>query len=376
MTQGTLRRVAARCARRVRDYIPNGLGLSSESWRVRHRALSYLLSAHVPGVIALGVMLGRGVAHSLAEASTVGLFVVAAGLTSRNRSVSAAVTALGLVTSSAVLVHVSGGMIEMHFHFFVMVGILTLYQDWWPFLAAVGFVVVHHGVLGVLAPTSVYNHPAAIAHPLRWAFVHGAFVLAASAASVIAWRLNEENGLKDPLTRLANRRLFHDRVSHALARTERCGVGVAVLYLDFDGFKLVNDTLGHAGGDELLALAADRLRTVIRPCDTAARLGGDEFALLIEDITAEAEARRIAERLVAALAPPFVIRGIDVAVSASIGIALSGPGLSADGILSAADSAMYQAKAVGSRQADTARVRGPVDSARHVARAVGQRGNT
>src|SRR5207249_1511488 len=80
---------------------------------------------------------------------------------------------------------------EMHFHFFVMVVIIALYQDWTPFLLAIGYVVVHHGVVGVLAPSAVYNHPAAIAHPWQWAAVHGVFVLAASIASIVNWRIYE-----------------------------------------------------------------------------------------------------------------------------------------------------------------------------------------
>jgi hypothetical protein len=95
------------------------------------------------------------------------------------------------VTSSAVLVHFSGGTIEAHFHFFVVVILLTLYEDWIPFLIAFGYVVVHHGLAGSLAPQSVYNHPDAIADPWKWALIHGAFVSAAGLGAIIAWRLNE-----------------------------------------------------------------------------------------------------------------------------------------------------------------------------------------
>src|SRR5205807_9378461 len=130
---------------------------------------------------------------------------VVAGSSGARRRLSSATAALGLVVSSALIVHLSGGVIEAHFHFFVMVGILTLYQDWQPFLLAIGFVVVHHAVLGTLDPSAVYNHPEAVAHPFKWALIHGAFVLAASAASVVAWRLNEEQAFKDSLTHLPNR---------------------------------------------------------------------------------------------------------------------------------------------------------------------------
>jgi diguanylate cyclase (GGDEF)-like protein len=316
-------------------------------WRVRHRTLSYLLRAHVIGLFVLGLALGEGPLHSALEAAIVGVFALVGWMATGRRAVASAVTALGLVVASAVLVHLSGGMIEMHFHFFVMVGILTLYQDWLPFLMAIGFVVAHHGLLGTLAPSTVYNHPAAVAQPLRWAVVHGVFVLAASLASVVAWKLNEEQAMQDALTRLPNRRLFHDRVTHALARASRRPTCLAVLYLDLDGFKAVNDSLGHAGGDQLLVLVAERIRGLVRPSDTAARIGGDEFAILVEDVIGEAEASFVAERLLTSLAAPFVVRGVEVGVGASAGIAISEPGTSMDELLMKADVAMYAAKAAG-----------------------------
>ena len=108
-----------------------------------------------------------------------------------NRRAAAAFVSLGLITSSALLVHSWGGVIEAHFHFFVMIALLTLYEDWFPFLLAAAYVVVHHGVTGVLDPGGVYNHPDAVDHPWKWAAIHGGFVVAAGTASVVTWRLNE-----------------------------------------------------------------------------------------------------------------------------------------------------------------------------------------
>jgi diguanylate cyclase (GGDEF)-like protein len=242
------------------------------------------------------------------------------------------------------MVHLSGGTIEAHFHFFVMVGILTLYQDWLPFLLAIGYTVLHHGILGTIAPDEVYNHPAAVAHPFRWALIHGAFVLAASVASIVAWRLNEEQALHDALTRLANRRLFNDRVGHALARTGRRTTRLAVLFIDLDDFKNINDTLGHSAGDQLLTTVAERVRACIRPADTAARLGGDEFALLLEDLPSDDGARRVAQRVLEALAVPFSLKHKEVTLTASVGIALNEHGDTVEDLLRKADMAMYTAK--------------------------------
>ena len=331
----------------VLDYLPKGQLLAEDVWRKRHRTLTYLLWVHVVGIFIFGLVRGYTLLHMTFEASLVGVFAVLALSGVGSRRFSSAMAALGLIMSSAVLVHLSGGTIEMHFHFFVMVGILTLYQDWLPFLLAIGFVVVHHAVLGTLRPTDVYNHQSAIDHPLRWAIIHGVFVLAASAASIVAWRLNEEQALHDSLTRLANRKLFQDRISHALARMQRRPEHLAILFIDLDDFKTVNDSLGHAAGDQVLTIMAERVRACIRPGDTAARLGGDEFAILLEDIKGEAEAASVAERLLHALLVPFTVRNKELTVSASIGIALNGVGDTAEDLLRNADVAMYTAKEAG-----------------------------
>jgi diguanylate cyclase (GGDEF)-like protein len=151
--------------------------------------------------------------------------------------------------------------------------------------------------------------------------------------------------IHDSLTDLPNRELLVDRLEHALARGERTGFETAILFIDLDGFKNVNDSLGHASGDELLVAVADRLRDCIRTADTAARLGGDEFAVLVEDVVERGGAARLAERIMAALREPFPIAGRDVFIGASIGIATAArPG---EDLLRNADLAMYRAKAAG-----------------------------
>ena len=158
-----------------------------------------------------------------------------------------------------------------------------------------------------------------------------------------------ERSLHDPLTGLANRNLFFDRVGHAIARLGRQpGNSIAVLYVDLDNFKNVNDTLGHARGDRLLAQVAERLRTVVRAADSVGRLGGDEFAVLLEDLTSTAGALVVAERALSLLMTPFDLAGESVNVSASIGIAQrSDANISADELIQEADEAMYEAKHTG-----------------------------
>jgi diguanylate cyclase (GGDEF)-like protein len=153
--------------------------------------------------------------------------------------------------------------------------------------------------------------------------------------------------LHDPLTGLANRTLLVDRMAHALTRAERNDVPTTVLFLDLDGFKTVNDSLGHATGDLLLVDVAERLRGSVRPADTIARLGGDEFAVLLEDAGTE-EGTLIAERVAEALDWSFHVGGREVFARASIGIATGEPGQrNADELLRDADLAMYMAKGLG-----------------------------
>ncbi|NYJ05001.1 putative bifunctional diguanylate cyclase/phosphodiesterase [Petropleomorpha daqingensis] len=157
----------------------------------------------------------------------------------------------------------------------------------------------------------------------------------------------QHNAFHDALTGLANRALFTDRLEHALARTDRGETPVAVLFVDLDDFKAVNDGAGHGAGDALLTAVADRLRRVLRPGDTVARLGGDEFAVLLEDAGAD-RAETTAERLLAVLAEPFPAVGSDVRISASVGIAVGAAGLhDSDELLRHADVAMYAAKEAG-----------------------------
>ena len=160
----------------------------------------------------------------------------------------------------------------------------------------------------------------------------------------------------DVLTRLPNRALFRDRVAHALVAAPRLGASVAVLFLDLDGFKAVNDSLGHDAGDQLLLAVAQRFERVVRPGDTVARLGGDEFAVLLEDVAGEDAAAEVGQRLIDALTTPVLVRDRPIVVGGSVGVAIAhaldadhpGAGLpTTDELLRNADLAMYRAKANG-----------------------------
>jgi diguanylate cyclase (GGDEF)-like protein/PAS domain S-box-containing protein len=594
---------------RLWRWLPHGSTLPEDVWAQRHRGILVLLWLHVPGVFLFSLARHVPVLEAALEGCAVAAFALAAMTLRNHRRPTTIVAAMGLLTCSALLVYESGGVIEMHFHYFVVVGVITLYQDWWPFLAAIGYVVLQHGVLGVIDPVAVYNHQSAIDHPWQWAGIHGLFVLGMSAAGIASWRLNEAllrgvterqeqlseaqhvaqlgswerdlatgiavwsdefyrllgldnhleaspeaflsqvhpedltmvtdglaqarqgqgdfasdfritrdddgatrwlqgratitsfvNGVPavlagtlqditdrkqaefdlreamsllnatldatadgilvvdghgvitsfnrrfvelwhipedvlasrddnealgyvlsqlaepdaflakvrelyahpdsdsqdelafldgrvferfstpqrvggriagrvwsfrdvtqqkrlegelahqafhDPLTNLANQALFRDRVQHALARSARHGPSVAVLFVDLDDFKTVNDSLGHTVGDALLVAVGERLRGCLRITDTAARLGGDEFAILIEDITDDIGVLDAAARIVAELQLPFPPAGRDIVIGASVGIAFGTLGVTADELLRNADLAMYSAKRLG-----------------------------
>ena len=601
------RRSEGRSQGRFLSFLPRGRSLPEDVWVRRHRGILRVLWGHVPVLFVYALTTGASISHALFEAWAVGVFAIASTLTVRMRPTSTLTAATGLLTASAVLVHLSEGLIEMHFHYFVMVGVVTLYQEWRPFLISIGYVVLQHGIAGALSPESVYNHPAAVERPWLWAGVHGVFILGMSGAGIVSWRLNEtliaaayrreaslaeaqevghlgsweldrESGraewstemfrllgldpssvkagpqaffgrvheddrdrlrdaiaairddelyatdfriirdnevrwlhgrwrpsrlqsgevlglagtlqdvtdrvmadremretlsllnatldatadgilvvdlegrivsynrrftemwripqsvldrrddaaaltwvcdqLEDPetflakvrelyaqpdtesfdtvsfadgrtferhskpqlvdgaivgrvwsfrditdhkrledelahqafhdsLTNLANKALFRDRLTHALARSMRHASPLAVMFIDVDNFKTVNDSLGHTAGDALLVQVTARLLSCVREIDTVARLGGDEFAVLLEEVNDFEGALEIAERLINSLRAPFRIPDQDIFVSASLGVAFDAPNASADQLLRNADLAMYTAKRRG-----------------------------
>ncbi len=158
----------------------------------------------------------------------------------------------------------------------------------------------------------------------------------------------EHLALHDGLTGLPNRLLFLDRLQHAIARLGRSSRRVAVYFMDLDGLKDVNDTLGHAAGDELLCAIARRLTALVRPEDTIARLGGDEFTLLCENVADADEAKAIARRIVEGVSRPIAIRGVEFDSSVSVGMSVvDDPATGPEDVLRDADAAMYAAKSRG-----------------------------
>ena len=209
------------------------------------------------------------------------------------------------------------------------------------------------GQLGALdlyrtTPGSLTEDAMAAAQTL--ADVASAYLLNAQARAELteSSELALENSLHDPLTGLPNRALLVQRLDHAVLRSRRSRKTVAVLFVDLDRFKAVNDNYGHRAGDELLIAVGERIGRVIRPADTLARLAGDEFIILCEDLDCPSQAELLAERIGTALAVPFHLEVGDMWLSASVGIAFAGQGADIpEKLIQDADTAMYQAKRRG-----------------------------
>lgn len=356
---------------RTRRWLPSGGTLPAAAFEARHRTVTALLWLHVVLLPAFGVARGYPLPHCLLDASPILTCALGASYKALRPRARASIGALGLVTCSAIFTHLWGGVTEAHFHFFVVVALLSLYEDWMPWLMAIAYVLVHHGLMGAIDPQSVYgNHAAAVAHPWRWAAIHASFIGALAGVNLVSWRSNElarraaigaraalaHRATHDALTGLPNRRAFAEHVEDALEERRRGGAPghVAVLFVDVDDFKLVNDSLGHRAGDRLLETVADRLASELRPRDVVARFGGDEFVVLVSDVEDSADALRVARRLAATLTPPIVLDGEPRFVTASVGVAVAGDlHLDADQLLQDADVAMYRAKERGKGRCET-----------------------
>ena len=333
---------------RLRAMLPVGQTLPDSDWQKRHHAMVALLFAEAAALAVFSLASGNPASHAVAHALPLVPLGVAALKLEQHRRLSAVLVSLGLITACALLVHIWHGAIEAHFLFFVTIVVLSLYEDWIPFLVAAGYVVLHHGATGALDPNAVYNHPDAQAHPWKWAAIHAGFVVMAGVAAIVSWRLNEDvraesryQAMHDALTGLPNRRkLMADLERQVSAAAD---APLELILFDLDGFKAYNDTYGHPAGDALLSRMARRLEGALTEGDCAYRMGGDEFCILGRS---RPEGESMAREAAAALAE----RGDGFEVTASYGsVQVPGEADTASSALRKADQRMYARKSVTSR---------------------------
>jgi diguanylate cyclase (GGDEF)-like protein/PAS domain S-box-containing protein len=239
--------------------------------------MTILIWLHAGGLMIYGLLRGYPLWHMCVDTLPIAAFGAAAGLRLRSRRFRACMVSLGLLTSSAVLVHLSGGSTEAHFHFFVMVTVLATYEEWLPYLLAVVFVLVHHGVMGVVAPRSVFDHASAVADPWKWAGIHALFIAGLCVVNVISWRMNEDAR--------ADKERAHGRTIASEARFrsafDDAPIGMALVELD-GTFSRVNASLCATTGygeDELLGLRIQELAPTDQPDHLRdwAEHSGEEF---------------------------------------------------------------------------------------------------
>lgn len=190
---------ASRLFPAIKDYLPQGIPISPEVWYGRHRFLLYLLWAHAFIVPAFA----RGVGGSATQCIAMGASLAACAICAKGnflgRNVQALLVSFGLMSASSFMVYVSHGYIEMHFHYFVLIPFLALYQSWPPFLLAVSYVGLQHGVIGVVWPHYVYNHSSALAHPWQWGLIHAGFLSLLCAGVFTLWRAQEVASLQSEI---------------------------------------------------------------------------------------------------------------------------------------------------------------------------------
>ncbi|HEX2022092.1 MAG TPA: PAS domain-containing protein, partial [Candidatus Thermoplasmatota archaeon] len=301
---------------RLWSLLPRGLELRSQEWAARHAAIVAVVLAHAVGVAAFGF--ARGVSPTLVvvESGLIGALGLLASWRGASRRFASAVASLALVTASSVIVQFSGGYIEAHFHFFVILAVIAVYQDWVPFLLAILYVALDHGIIGTLAPEMVYNHPDAFAHPWKWAGIHAAMVLGESAALLTGWKISERARERTDLVLASTAEGIvgldaEGRVTFANASAERIlGTGgaalrgiplreaVAASWPDAPDFAQMDGVA--RGGARVAGLTMRAIEWTRSPIETKGALQG--CVVTLRDVTEKASADEARERALSVLA--------------------------------------------------------------------------
>ena len=298
----TVRRAVSAMAARVIALLPAGGNLTYAEFQRRHQAIVYLVWIQAFGTLLFGLANHGYPPIVVAETALIAALGGVARIEVLAPRFRSAIATLALITTSAVIVQFSGGVIEAHFHFFVMLAVISLYQDWIPFLLAILYVAVDHGVIGTLFPHATYNNPAAIAHPWQWAFIHAAFVLGEAVALLAGWRIIEA---------AEEQRSGLDRsLRHMLFRL-RGEVTDSASKLSVAAEQLASTTLEQTTAATLTSANMDELaRTTTSIADAVDRVAVQAGEVRSNLVLAQTELRASGDRTVALAARVNEIQGI------------------------------------------------------------------
>jgi diguanylate cyclase (GGDEF)-like protein len=372
-----LRRWRTVARRRLSIWLPTGHTLPPGAWERRHRVLVGVLLAHVAALASVGLAVRADPFMLASSLGAMTALAVAAANGRLPRSWRSVACSFGLLTGSATLVHLTGGVTEAHFHFFVVVALLATYEAWLPFLLSLGHVLVHHASMGMAAPHALYSHhDLSMLGAWSWAGVHAVAIGALGVVCVACWRLNEEvrrasrrahHRLERSEARLrvdvATRRAAEARLAYQATHDEVTGLWnrsrfelaaaeahagtspFAVVLAQVTDLRVVSDALGRGVANDLLAAMAVRLREGLPATALLARFASDEFAILAP---AGEDPLAVADDLQELLALPVVVGRHARHVSVHVGIAARTPQTaSAEALLRDADAALSEAGRVG-----------------------------
>jgi signal transduction histidine kinase len=268
--------IAGRMRRFLRpflDMLPRGQTLPYEEWQRRNHLLLAWVWLQVPALLVYTLLEGYNWVHTFFHVGTIITVATAASLPMQSRRTKSILVSLGLLTGAALAVHAAHGLIEMHFYFFVVIVALTLYEDWVPFLMAVAYVAIHHGIFGALDRSAVYDHPGS---PWMWAGIHAVFVLAAGGVAIVAWRLNED--LRDR-QRLAEEKRLEAQAESGRLKSEFFALVSHELRTPLTSITGYLDILAEAGVESLTDMGQRSIEVIGRNTERLQRLVEDLLLL-------------------------------------------------------------------------------------------------
>lgn len=348
-----VRRVASTLSRLLDRVLPSG-NLPAAAFERRHVWILALVWIHVPALVLYVALTSGDLRYAVVLAGPTAALALGAALPRFGPTVRASLATLGLLSASSAVVQLGAGLTELHFHFFVSIAIAALYERRSPFLIAIAYVLLEHGVVGALNPGGAPERADVVGNAWGWALIHAAYVVAMSVAATIGWRYNaqahaaiEGSRHEDGMTGALARAAFTTEVGRLLHAAPGTDIQLAVI--NVDRFRAVNESNGEVAGDGILRMLAARLRAAARD-GVVGRMSGDEFAVAVPDHGDHGRPVAWAAGVIAAvLDDGFELAGNQrIRLSLSVGVASGrAPDFDAEGLIVNASAAMHEGRRVG-----------------------------